>query len=333
METNVSSGRRALRAVLCTALAAFALNSFFARDAAAQEFPTKRVTLIVPYAPGGQGDFIGRIVTQRLADRFGQPVVIEHRPSVTGNVGVVAGSRAAPDGYTVTLISNQNLVSNLVEGQSSFNMGRDLAAVSKVVEYYLVLLVKPSLPVKTVEELIALMKSKPGGVTLGSGGIGSSGHVAMGLVTQKTGVEVLHVPYKGEGPAITALLGGEVDMAFITVSAAGALVKSGKLRALAVSSPKRLPALADIPTIAEAIPGIEYVSWFGMAVPQGTPRNRVDFLSKEIAAVLQMPEVRQTLVDRTFEVVGSTPDQFQQNIQSDAEMLTKLIKQLAIKPQ
>lgn len=301
--------------------------------AVAQDFPNKRVTLIVPYAPGGQGDFIGRIVSQRLAERFAQPVVIEHRPSVTGNVGVVAGSKAAPDGYTVTLISNQNLVSNLVEGQTAFSIARDLVPVSKIAEYYVMLLVKPSLPVKNMQELVELMKSKPRAVTLGSGGVGSSGHVAMGSITQKTGAQVLHVPYKGEGPAINALLGGEVDMAFITVSGAAQLVKAGKLRALAISSPKRLPSWADLPTVGETIPGFEYVSWFGMTVPVGTPRDRVDMLSKEIAAVLQMPEVKTTLADRSFEVVGSTPDQFRQNIQADSEALGRLIKELGIKPQ
>jgi tripartite-type tricarboxylate transporter receptor subunit TctC len=323
--------RRALHAFGRTAVAALALQALTLSGAAAQDFPTRRITLIVPYAPGGQGDFIGRLVTQRLSERFGQAIVIENRPSVTGNVGVIAGSRAAPDGYTLTLISNQNLVSNLVE-QGSFNLVRDMIPVSKLAEYYLLLLVQPSLPVRNVEELLALMKSKPGGVSLGSGGIGSSGHVAMGLIKQKTGAEALHVPYKGEGPAITAMLGAEVNMAFITVSGALAQVKAGKLKPLAVTSPKRLSAFPDLPSIAEIVPGGEVVSWFGIAAPLGTPRNRVDLISKEIAAVLQMPEVRQTLIDRSFEVVGSTSDQFRQNMQNDAEVLGRLIKELGIKP-
>lgn len=331
MEFVCTFARRSLRAVLNTVALALALNGLVVLQASAQDFPNKRITLIVPYAPGGQGDFIGRLVSQRVAERIGQPIIIEHRPSVTGNVGVAVGSKAAPDGYTLTLISNQNLVSNLVEGQSSFNLVKDLDPLSKMVEYYVMLLVKPSLPVKNMDELVALMKSKPRGVTLGSGGVGSSGHVAMGLITQKTGAETLHVPYKGEGPVITALLGGEVDMAFITVSGAVPHVKSGKLRVLAVSSPKRLAAFPDLQTVGETIPGFEYVSWFGMTVPPGTPRQRTDMLSKEIAAVMQLPDVKQTLGERGFEVVGSTPDQFRQSIQGDAEVLGRLIKQLGIK--
>ena len=332
MNSVPSFGRRVLHAFCGAISAGLALQALVASNAVAQDFPTRRITLIVPYAPGGQGDFIGRLVTQRLADRFGQPIIIENRPSVTGNVGVAAGSRAAADGYTITLISNQNLVSNLVE-QGSFNITRDLMPVSKMAEYYLLLLVRPSMPARTVEELLAAMKAKPGGISLGSGGIGSSGHVAMGLIKQKTGAEALHVPYKGEGPAITAILGGEVDMSFITVSGAGAQLRAGKVRALAVTSPKRLSAFPDLPAITEIVPGAEVVSWFGMAAPVGTPRNRVDFLSKEIATVLQMPDVRQTLTDRSFEVVGSTSDQFRQSMQNDAEVLGRLIKELGIKPE
>lgn len=333
METNFARVRAALRALATTSLLVLAAGWLMPSAASAEDFPSRRLTVIVPYAPGGQGDVVGRIVSDRLAERVGQAVIIDHRPSVTGNVGVVAGSRAAPDGYTVTLISNQNLVSNLVEGQSSFSIVRDLVPVSKIAEYYVMLLVKPSLPVKNVADLIALMKAKPGAVTLGSGGVGSAGHVAMGLITQKTGAQVLHVPYKGEGPLITALLAGDVDMGFVTVSGAASLVQSGRLRALAVSSPKRLPVFPELPTVGETVPGFQYVSWFGMAVPQGTPRDRVDTLSKDIAAVLQMPEARKLLGDRSFQIVGSTPEQFRQAIQGDAEMLGPLIKELGIKAQ
>lgn len=331
MAITFNAAWSSLRAILGAAFLALAASSLFASAAQAQDFPNKRITLVVPYAPGGQGDFVGRLVSLHLAERLKQPVTIEHRPSVTGNVGVASGARAAPDGYTMILISNQNLVSNLIEGQSSLSIVRDLMPVSKMVDYSLLLLVKPSLSVKNMEELIALMKSKPRGVTLGSGGVGSSGHVAMGLITQKTGAEVLHVPYKGEGPLITALLAGDVDMGLVTVSGAAALVKAAKLRALAVTSPKRLQAFADLPTIGETIPGFSHVSWFGMTVPLGTPRNRADILSNEIAAVLQMPEVRKTLSERSFEVVASTPDQFRESIQNDAQSLTRLIKELGIK--
>jgi len=332
-----SIGRRARHiAVAGLTLAAGVLQALATNVAVAQDFPTRRLTIIVPYAPGGQGDFMARLINQRLSDRLGQPVVIENRPSVTGNVGVVAGSRAAPDGYTLTLIANQNLVSNLIElnttpAAGAFTLARDLVPVSKMSEYYLLALVKPALAAKNFEEVLALMKARPRGLTLGSGGIGSSGHVAMELVKQKTGAEALHVPYKGEGPAITALLAGEVDMAFITVSGAAAHVRAGKMRAVAVSSPKRLAAYPDVAAVAETVPGVEYVSWFGMVAPQGTPRDRVELLSREIGAALQTPESRKALTDRSFEVVGSTPDQFRQAIARDAEVLGKLIRDLGLK--
>lgn len=328
-----SIGRRARQAVLLgLALVAGLAHWSVPRGAQAQDFPTRRLTVIVPYAPGGQGDFLARLINQRLADRIGQPVVIENRPSVTGLVGVVAGARATPDGYTITLIANQNLVSNLIE-QGPFNLARDVAPVIKLADYYLLLLVRPSLAVRNVDELLAMMKAKPRGLTLGSGGVGASGHVAMELVKQKTGAEALHVPYKGEGPAITALLAGEVDMAFITVSGSAAHVKAGKMRAIGVSSAKRLAAWPDVQAVAESVPGVEYVSWFGMVAPPATPRPRIDYLAREIGAILQVPEVRQTLADRAFEVAGGTPDQFGRNIQNDAEVLGKLIRELGIKPQ
>ncbi|WP_268894747.1 Bug family tripartite tricarboxylate transporter substrate binding protein [Hydrogenophaga sp. BPS33] len=269
--------------------------------------------------------------TQPLSERIGHPVVVENRASVTGNVGVGAGVRAPADGYTVTMISNQNIVANLAEAQPTFSIAKDLEPVTLLAEYYTALLVKSSLPVTNMAELIALIKSQPGKITLGSGGIGSSGHVAMGLLTQKTGAEVLHVPYKGEGPLIAALLGGEVDMAFITLSGAVAQLKTGRVKGLGITSAKRVAALPDMPTIAETVPGFFHAAWLGMSVPIGTPRDHIAFLSKELTAILQTADVHQTLTSRSYEIIGSTPEQFRQKIQSETEVLGKLAKQLNLK--
>ncbi len=303
------------------------------QDAAAQAYPSRRITLIVPYAPGGIVDLIGRMLATPLGERLGQPIVVENRPSVTGNVGVAAGAHAAADGYTITLIANANLISALAETKPPYNMVADFAPVAQLAEYYAVLVVNASLPAKNMTELIVAMKAKPGGITVGSSGIGSSAHVGLALLSQKAGVEALHVPYKGEGPLITALQGGEIDMAFLTTSGASVQLKSGKLRALGVTSPKRISEFPDIPTIAETLPGFAHVAWLGLAVPEGTPRDRIDLLNKEALAVFQTADIRQKLAARSIEVAGSTPDQFRQRIRSESEVIATLVKILGIKAQ
>lgn len=300
-------------------------------EAVAQPFPSKRVTLIVPYAPGGIVDLIGRTLASRLSERFGQPVVIENRPSVTGLVGVAAGAQAAPDGYTATLLANANLIANMTTTQPTFDIERDFAPVAQVAEYYAMLVVKPSVQARNMAELIALLKAKPGGLSFGSAGIGSSAHIGIALLSQMTGVDVLHVPYKGEGPAITALLTGEIDMAYLTLSGAGAQLKAGKVRGLGVTSAKRVAEFPDIPAIAETVPGFEHLAWVGIVVPAGTPRDRVDFLSGEVNSALRMPDVRQILISRSFEIVGGTPDEFRRRIRTDSATLVKLVRTLGIK--
>ncbi len=315
-------------ALMMLMLFSFALASM---DARAQAFPTKRVTLIVPYAPGGIVDLIGRMLATRMSERLGQPVVVENRPSVTGNVGAAAGAQAAPDGYTVTLIANANLISTMMEAKPAFNMVTDFAPVTQLAEYYAMLVVKSSLQPQNMAELIALMKSKPKGISMGSAGIGSSAHVGLALLGQQAGVEALHVPYKGEGPLIAALQTGEIDMAFLTISGAGAQLKSGKVRGLGVTSLKRIAEYPDIPAIAETVSGFQHVAWVGLAAPAGTPRDRVDLLHKEAVAALQTPEIQKNLASRSFVIVGNTPDQFAQRIRTDSDVLGKLVKTLGIK--
>ncbi len=306
---------------------------FTSGGASAQAFPSKRMTLIVPYAPGGIVDLIGRMVAVPLSERLGQPIVVENRPSVTGTVGVAVGAQAPADGHTMTLIANANLIGALSEAKPSYNMATDFAPVIQLAEYYAVLVVKPSLPAKNLPELIAAMKAKPGGISVGSAGIGSSAHVGLALLSQQAGVEALHVPYKGEGPLIAALLGGDVDMAFLTTAGAGPQMKSGKVRGLAVTSLKRISEFPDLPAISETLPGFQHVAWLGLAVPAGTPRDRIELLYKEASVVLQSPEVRQKLAARSIEAAGTPPDQFHQRIRGESEMLGKLVKTLGIKSQ
>jgi len=323
-----------MKALFRTAIATVALcMGLVPGGAAAQAFPSKRLTLIVPYAPGGIVDLIGRMIATPLGERLGQPIVLENRPSVTGTVGVAAGAQAPADGYTMTLIANANLIGALSEAKPSYNMATDFAPVIQLAEYYAVLVVKPSLPVKNMAELIAAMKAKPGGFSVGSAGIGSSAHVGLALLSQQAGLEALHVPYKGEGPLIAALLGGEVDMAFLTTAGAGPQMKAAKVRGIAVTSSRRISEFAELPAIAETLPGFQHVAWLGLAVPAGTPRERIDLLYKEASAVLQTPDVRQKLAARSIEAVSTPPEQFHQRIRSDSEMLGKLIKTLGIKSQ
>lgn len=331
--SQFSRNHGSLRAIVCAGIAALALavTALASSDANAQAFPSKRVSIIVPYAPGGIVDLFGRMLAPHLGERFGQTVVVENRPSLSGNVGAIYGARSAPDGYTVTLVVTTNLIASMIAAESPYDMEKDFAPVTQMAEYYSILVTKPSLPVKNTAELIALIKAKPGAISNGTSGIGSSAHIGMALLAEATGTNALHVPYKGEGPVLTALLTGEIDMAFITYGGADPLVRAGKVRAIGVTSLKRGKQFPDVPAIAETVPGFEYAAWIGALVPSGTPRDRIDFLFTGISSALQKADVQKNLASRSIELIGSTPDQFGQRLRADADRFRKLIKKLGLK--
>jgi tripartite-type tricarboxylate transporter receptor subunit TctC len=299
----------------------------------AQSFPVKPVRVITPFTAGSAIDTLARVVGQKLGDTWGQQVVIDNRIGANGIIGTEAAAKAPADGYTVylgnisTLAVNPHLYLKL-----PYDALRDFAPVTLAATIPVVLVVHPSLPVKSVRELIALAKAHPGQLNYASGGTGSAQHLPMEMLRVETGINIVHVPYKGLGPAFSDVLGGQVPMMFTGVSNVVPYMKTGRLRVLAIGSPKRSATLPDVPTVAEAgVPGFDFDSWTGYLVPVGTPRELIVKLHADITRTLVAPEVRDKLVTLGFDLVGGTPEAFATLIRNDIARFGKLIKAAGIK--
>jgi tripartite-type tricarboxylate transporter receptor subunit TctC len=300
--------------------------------AAAQTWPQKPIKMIVPFPAGGGTDFIARLAAKHLSDRLGQQVVVENRGGANGAIGLQALMQADPDGYTIATSSDTPLVVNpWLYDRLAYSPLRDFAPVATLVRFPGMLAVNPDVPVRTVAELIALAKAKPGDLTYASAGIGNFSHLAMELFALSTGVKLLHVPYKGTGPASLALIGGEVQMGFNNVQTLLQNVRGGQLRALAVAEPQRVPALPDVPTVAETVPGFTMAPWIGIIVPVKTPKDIVTRLSRETLAVMGSPDVVKLLNDQQVTPMATGPDEFQALIKADLERWEKVIKTVGIK--
>ena len=277
----------------------------------AQVYPVKSIRWVVPYSPGGTSDFIARLIGQMLTDAWKQTVVIENRPGANGNIGTELVAKAAPDGYTLLLVAdaitvNQNLYPNL-----PFDAEKDFAPVTTILRQSMVLTVHPSLPVKSVQQFIALARARPAELNYSSGGSGNVNHIAAELFQSMAGVKLTHVPYKSMAPAISALLQGEVQLTFTTMISVAPHFKSGRLRALGITSAERNAALPDVPTIAESgVAGYEAGSWVGVLVPAQTPRAVVTKLNQEIVRILRTPHVNEQISRTGAEVVANTPEEF-----------------------
>jgi tripartite-type tricarboxylate transporter receptor subunit TctC len=299
----------------------------------AQSFPVKPVRVITPFTAGSAIDTLARVVGQKLGDTWGQQVVIDNRIGANGIIGTEAAAKAPADGYTVylgnisTLAVNPHLYLKL-----PYDALRDFAPVTLAATIPVVLVVHPSLPVKSVRELIPLAKAHPGQLNYASGGTGSAQHLPMEMLRVETGINIVHVPYKGLGPAFSDVLGGQVPMMFTGVSNVVPYMKTGRLRVLAIGSPKRSATLPEVPTVAEAgVPGFDFDSWTGYLVPVGTPRELIVKLHADITRTLAAPEVRDKLVTLGFDLVGGTPEAFATLIRNDIARFGKLIKAAGIK--
>jgi len=311
-------------AALCALMTPLALR--------AQDYPNRAVRLVLGQPAGGPTDIVARLVGQKLSERWGQPVVIENRPGAGSNIGTELVAKAPKDGYTLLVGTVQQIVNPFLYDNLTWDPMRDLAAVSLVTKAHIVLVVNPDTPAKSVSELIALARAKPGTMSWASAGNGSTGHLALELFKVSAGVDVVHVPYKGTQPALTDVLGGRVPVMFDGVITSLPHIKAGKLRALAVASLTRSPLLPDVPTMTEAgLPGFEAVGLATVMAPAGTPPEIVSKVSADIAAVLRMPEVRAQLVGMGLDVVGSTPADFARYIGEESQKWGKIIRDAKVK--
>lgn len=308
------------------------IAALMVQPAAAQTYPTKPIRILIAQAPGSATDNISRVLGGKLGERLGQSFVIEARPGAGGTVGTEVAARAPADGYTLFMANNSTHGANpAVFRKLPYDAVRDFAPIILIASTPYVLTVHPSLPVKSVKELIALAKKLPGELNYGSAGNGSTHHLSGELLKTMAGINMVHVPYKGTTPALTGLLSGEVSVMFFTVVGIQPHAKSGKARALAVTTPKRASLMPELPTMAEAgLPGFEVTSWFGLLAPAGTPAAIVSRLNAESVKVLALPEVAGALKKLGFDVVGGTPEQFAGHIKREVEKFTKLAKATGI---
>jgi tripartite-type tricarboxylate transporter receptor subunit TctC len=313
---STSSGRWALWALL-------AWGSY----AMAQGYPTKPVTIVVPFAPGGGTDIGTRIVAQKLSQLWGQPVVVDNKGGAGGNVGLELVSRAKPDGYTLLTgnVGTQSINPTLYK-KLNYNPDTSFVPIGQFAELPFVLVVPVTLPANNAKELVALAKTQPGKLTYASSGTGGSPHLSAETFAISTGTQLLHVPYKGGGAAMTDLISGQVDMLFVSVLETSAHIKSGRLKALAITSSQRVPALPDVPTLQESgITGAESGSWLGLLAPAGTPPDIIDKISRSLQQVLAMPDVQQQLQGQGAVARGGTPAAFAALIAADRKKYARII--------
>ena len=298
----------------------------------ATDYPTKPIRMIVPFAPGGGTDIIGRLVAQELGQAWGQTVVVDNRGGGGGTIGANLAARATPDGYTMVLCSLGISYAPALYAKLPFDPVKDFAPISLVATQPFVYVVVPTLGVNSMKDLIALAKAKPGQLRYGSGGAGGSSHLGTELLRTMTGTDIVHVPYKGTGPALTAMLSGEIQMQLIGISSVVPHMKSGRMRALAVSGAKRSTAAPDVPTVAESgVPGYVFDVWYGMLFPAGTPRALVAKSNAEINRVLKAPALAQRFAGVGVEPAGTTPDAFASMLKAEITKWKKVVAEANIR--
>lgn len=302
------------------------------RTASAQTYPIRPVRIVVGFAPGGTGDLTARLIGRWLSEHLGQPFVIENRPGAASNIAAETVVRAAPDGYTLLWVTSTNAISATVYKKLSFNFIRDIAPVAGVIRAPFVMEVNPSVPVKSVPEFIAYAKANPGKINFASGGQGSSTHVPAELFKMMTGVNMVHVPYRGSGSALTSLISGQMQVAFDVISSSMEYIRTGKLRALAVTTTSRSNALPDIPSLSDFVPGYEASTWNGLGAPRNTPAEIIDTLNREVNAALADPQLETRFANQGGIVFPGSPGDFGRFIAEETERLARVVKFSGIEP-
>lgn len=299
---------------------------------AAETFPNRPVRLIVPFAPGGGTDITARAIALKLTERLGQQVVVDNRPGANGTIGVDIASKSAPDGHTLSMISSSHTINVSLLKTVPYDLVKDLAPVTQATQQPYALVINPSVPAKSVQELIAHARSRPGALNYGSSGTGGLSHLAGALFSNLAKVDIVHVPYKGGNPALIDVIAGQIQMLFSTLLQANPHIKSGKLRALAVTTPKRSPAAPQLPTMQEAgVPGYEVTQWYGIVAPAKVPPAIIARLSREIAQIMHEPDMKGRLAADGSEAVGSTPEQFGAHVRAEVAKWKKVIQETGIR--
>jgi tripartite-type tricarboxylate transporter receptor subunit TctC len=321
------------RAFLHLAAASAATLPAVSRVAWAQTYPSRPVRIIIGFPPGASADIVARLIGQWLSGRLGQPLIVENRPGAGGNIGTEAMVRAPPDGYTLLLATSANAINATLYEKLNFSFIRDAAPVASISRNPLVMEVNPLVPATTVPEFIAYAKANPRNVNMASAGNGTPHHLSGELFKMMTGVNMLHVPYRGEAPALTDLFGGQVQVMFTPAVSSIEYIRSGKLRPLAVTTSARLEVLSDVPTVGKFLPGYEASGWFGVVAPKDTPAEIVERLNKEIDAGLAEPEIKARLAGLGALVFSGSPADFGKHIAADTEKWAKVIHAANIKPE
>jgi tripartite-type tricarboxylate transporter receptor subunit TctC len=320
------------RQILKFAAGAAALPAV-SKIARAQAYPTRSLRMIIGYPPGGSADITARLAGQWLSDRLGQPVVVESRPGAATNLATEAVVRAPPDGYTLLLVAPANAINATLYDKLSFDFLRDIAPVAGIIRFPNVVVVNPSLPIKSIPELIAYAKANPGKLNMASSGNGSTIHMSGELFKMLTGINMVHVPYRGGAPAMTDLIGGQVQVLFDQLPSSVEHIKSGKVRALGVTTAKRADAVPDVPTIGETVPGYEANVWYGICAPKGTPAEIVDRLHQAVNKVLADARVKTRFAELGGAPMPMAPADFGKLVAVDTEKWAKVVKFAGIKPE
>ena len=328
--------KRWVLSILCAAAAAlFALGAARAQIPAAPgiDYPNRPVRFLVTYPPGGGNDLIARMIGLKLSERLGQPFLVENRSGAGGTIGTGAAAASAPDGYTIVLVSTPFAMSQALYANLTWDPVKSLAPITLVGSSPNMLVVHPSVPAKSVAELLQLARAKPGHLNIGSLGSGTTQYLAGEVLKMMGKVDIVQIPYKGSAPAMQDLIAGQVQLMFNAMPSTLPHVKSGRLRALAITARERSPLAPDLPTVAETLPGYEITTWFGILAPAGTPAQIVNKLNHEIVAILQLPEIRTRLADMGVDVSGSTPDAFAAYIRTELVKWADIIKATGGKPE
>jgi tripartite-type tricarboxylate transporter receptor subunit TctC len=328
MHGRIAIGR--LRAVIAAVALLSAGHLAWAADA--PPYPTRPIRFVIPFPPGGGNDILARLIGPKMAEGLGQPVVLENRPGAGGNVGTEQAAKSAPDGYTIVIASNQVTINPALNDKLPFDIERDFAPVALVASVPMLLVINPSLPDKDLREFIADAKANPRKYNYGTPGSGTPQHLAFEVLNKMAGIEVTHVPYKGTGPAIADLLGGQIQSAFATLASIEPHVRAGKVRALAVATPKRSPLLPNVPTVAEAgVPGYDVALWYSVLAPAKTPKPVVNRLAEEIRNAVSSTEIREKLLQQGFERNYLGPAELEALIRTDIARWKKIVRDTGIK--